>query len=41
MHRLADVEAKVAKFHNKQATRDMFDFSEIVFDYLQLVRSLN
>jgi len=39
MHRLADVEAKVAKLHSKQATRDYYDFSEIVADYAQLVAS--
>jgi sorting nexin-1/2 len=39
MHRLADVEAKVAKLHNKQATRDMFDFSEIIHDYILLIGS--
>lgn len=29
MHQLADVEAKVAKLHVKQALRDNYDFSEV------------
>lgn len=39
MHRLADVEAKVHRLHSNQARRDMFDFSEIIFDYIMLVGS--
>jgi len=39
MHRLADVEAKVQRLHANQARRDMFDFSEIIFDYILLVGS--
>merc|ERR1719272_2137652 len=39
MHRLADVEAKVHRLHSNQARRDMFDFSEIIFDYISLVGS--
>merc|ERR1719231_1404279 len=39
MHQLADVEAKVAKFHMKQSSRDYFEFSEVIFDYIQLVGS--
>lgn len=39
MHRLADVEAKVQRLHANQARRDMFDFSEIIFDYISLVGS--
>jgi len=39
MHQLADVEAKVAKFHMKQSSRDYFEFSETIYDYMLLVGS--
>lgn len=39
MHQLADVEAKVAKFHMKQSSRDYFEFSETIHDYILLVGS--
>lgn len=39
MHQLADVEAKIAKLHSKQAVRDNFDFSETISDYIALVGS--
>jgi sorting nexin-1/2 len=39
MHQLADVEAKVAKFHMKQSGRDFYDFSEWIRDYIALVAS--
>ena len=33
------MEAKVHRLHSNQARRDMFDFSEIIFDYISLVGS--
>eukprot|EP00039_Didymoeca_costata_P018655 m.334425 g.334425 ORF g.334425 m.334425 type:complete len:506 (+) comp17350_c0_seq1:223-1740(+) len=39
MNRLADVEARVAKFHHKQSNRDFFDFSEVIFDYILMIGS--
>eukprot|EP00052_Salpingoeca_macrocollata_P027594 m.262696 g.262696 ORF g.262696 m.262696 type:complete len:408 (+) comp22762_c17_seq3:821-2044(+) len=40
MHQLADVEAKVAALHFKQANRDFYDFSEIMHDYLGLISAI-
>ena len=37
MHHMADVENKVAKLFTKQATRDFYDFAEIIDDYLAYI----
>ena len=40
MHQMADVEVKVARLHSKQENRDFYDFSEIVYDYLQMIQAV-